>query len=68
MPAAVPFLLTLAVTLVWVGVTIAVYLAGVKSGPASDLITATGLTIPAALISFLGVVATTIAGRHRAQR
>lgn len=68
MPAAVRSTLTIAVTLIWVGVTITVYLAGVTSGPTSDLITTTGLTIPAALIGFLVVVATAVVGRHRAQR
>lgn len=66
MPAAVRSSLTIAVTLTWVGVTITVYLAGATSGPTSDLITTTGLTIPAALIGFLGVVATAVVERSRA--
>ncbi|MGN7186479.1 hypothetical protein [Microbacterium enclense] len=66
MPAAASSSLTIAVTLIWVGVTIAAYLAGATSGAASNLVTTTGLTIPAALVGFLGVVATTVVGRHRA--
>lgn len=66
MPAAVRSSLTIAMTLTWVGVTITVYLAGATSGPTSDLITTTGLSIPAALIGFLGVVATAVVGRRRA--
>lgn len=52
-------LLTFTVTAIWVSVTVAAYLVGATSGSNSDLVTSTGLTVPAALVGLLGTVVTT---------
>lgn len=57
--AAASVLLTFTVTAIWVSVTVAAYLVGATSGSNSDLVTLTGLTIPAALVGLLGIVVTT---------
>lgn len=69
-PIAVALLGTLAVTLIWVGLTVWSYLAAVTSaserpsGLIGFLVTS-GLTIPAAAIGVLGVIVTTIGGIAR---
>ncbi len=61
-------LLTHAVTLIWVGITVAAFVSGATSGSSSGLVALSGLTIAAAFVDFIGIVVTTVAGRQGAQR